>query len=430
MSTSRCSHEVRRIVLTAMLSLACSWAIAVQAADFALQDGDTVVFLGDSLTAARTYGKIIENYSLLRFPDRKLKFFNAGFGGDTAAGGAKRLERDVFSLGATVVTVAFGTNDIGWGALADDAHKQQYLNGIRSIVTQCRARGVRVYVCSAAVTGADPTKSEDSFLQQMCDEGLQLSRDLGGQAIDVQRSMREIQKRIWAHNERLAADKQKDRDKDKVAMFAADGVHLNDLGQLIMAYAILKGLEAPADVSSLTIDGQTLQVEAASGCAGSDVTRDGMAIEFSRLDHGLPFNYGLFYALHYVWVPVPQELSRYILTVKNLPVGKYRITADGRGLGNFNAQSLAQGVNLTFATENGWVPGGPWNAQANVLRELTDSRHDLAASQLIARTFLKDESLLTKLKVTEVKADAELINMQREVARPRSYRFRIEPIPE
>ena len=39
-------------------------------ADFALRDGDTVVFLGDSITAARTYGKIVENYTLLRFPDR------------------------------------------------------------------------------------------------------------------------------------------------------------------------------------------------------------------------------------------------------------------------------------------------------------------------------------------------------------------------
>ena len=50
------------------------------AGEFALRDGDTVVFLGDSITAARTYGKIIENYTLLRFPDRKVRFINAGWG--------------------------------------------------------------------------------------------------------------------------------------------------------------------------------------------------------------------------------------------------------------------------------------------------------------------------------------------------------------
>lgn len=350
--------------------------------------------------------------------------------GDTAAGGAKRLERDVFSLGATVVTVAFGTNDIGWGVLADDAHKQQYLDGIRSIVTQCRSRGVRVYVCSAAITAADPATSEDGFLQKMCDEGMKLSRDLGGQSIDVQRSMHEIQKRVWAHNDRLAADKQADREKEKVAMFAADGVHLNDLGQLAMAFAILKGLDAPADVSSLTIDAESLKVVGASGCDGSDIVRDGTKLAFSRLDQGLPFNYGLFYALNYVWVPVPNELSRYLLSVTGLPPGKYRVSADGRGLGTFRSESLAQGVNLTFATENGWVPGGPWNAQANSLRELTDARHNLAASQLLARTFLTDDDLLAKLKTSAAQADAELIQMQRDLARPRSYRFIIEPVAE
>src|ERR687897_1197137 len=93
-------------------------------ADFAIKDGDTVVFLGDSITAARTYGKVIENYTLLRYPDRKVRFVNAGWGGDTAAGGLKRLDRDVFAHNPTVLTVAYGVNDIGWGTKADAEHKQ------------------------------------------------------------------------------------------------------------------------------------------------------------------------------------------------------------------------------------------------------------------------------------------------------------------
>ena len=98
-----------------LLSVACLLLpVRFALADYALQDGDTVVFLGDSITAARTYGQIIENYTLLRFPERKVHFINAGWGGDTAAGGAARLERDVFSRNATVLTVAYGVNDIGW----------------------------------------------------------------------------------------------------------------------------------------------------------------------------------------------------------------------------------------------------------------------------------------------------------------------------
>ena len=198
-------------LLVVLFVVAASRAVAD---DFALRDGDTVVFLGDSITAARTYGKFIENYTLLRYPNRKVRFINAGFGGDTAEGGLKRLERDVFAHKATVLTVAFGMNDIGWGVYADEEHKRKYLDAVRGIVSACRERGVRVYLCSAAVTGADPSKSEESFLQKMCDEGMALSKSLGGEAIDVQRSMRETQKRVWAWNEKLKeANKIKDETK-------------------------------------------------------------------------------------------------------------------------------------------------------------------------------------------------------------------------
>jgi lysophospholipase L1-like esterase len=167
-------------------------------AGYALRDGDTVVFLGDSITAARTYGKIVENYTLLRFPDRKVRFLNAGWGGDTAAGGLKRLEHDVFAHGATVLIVAYGVNDIGWGLKADDDHKKAYLDSIRGIVERCRDRKVRVFIGSAAITAEDPDKAEVGFLQRMCDEGMAIARESGEGAIDIQRTMRAIQRKVRA----------------------------------------------------------------------------------------------------------------------------------------------------------------------------------------------------------------------------------------
>src|SRR5205823_11476968 len=130
-------------LLLAMLSL-LALTPAARAEDFAIRDGDTVVFMGDSITAARVYSKIIENYTLLRFPERKVRFINVGQGGDTAAGGLKRLERDVFAHKVTLLTVAFGVNDIGWGVRADEEHKKLYLDSIRGIVEECTKRGVCV----------------------------------------------------------------------------------------------------------------------------------------------------------------------------------------------------------------------------------------------------------------------------------------------
>jgi lysophospholipase L1-like esterase len=148
--------------LIALLAL-----VSAVRADFALKDGDTLAFLGDSITAARGYTKIVEHYTLMRFPDRKVRFVNAGEGGDTAQKCLARLDRDVFAKGATVVTVAYGINDIGWGTKADDKHKQLYLDGLRIIIERCREKKVRPIICSPAITAEDPDTAEKAFLQTM-----------------------------------------------------------------------------------------------------------------------------------------------------------------------------------------------------------------------------------------------------------------------
>jgi lysophospholipase L1-like esterase len=387
------------------------------AEDFAIRDGDTVVFLGDSITAARTYGKLIENYTLLRFPERKVRFINGGQGGDTAAGGLARLERDVFDRGATVLTVAYGVNDIGWGLRADAEHRQKYLDAIEAIVKRCHERGVRVYVCSAAITAADPDKSETDFLQTMCDEGMELSRRHGGHAIDVQRGMRAIQRRV-----RAAAGKAEDPSK-RETMHAADGVHLNDLGQVAMAFAILKGLGAPADVSSATIDAQDLTLLAADGCRVSDIAGMAERLEFTRLDEGLPLNAETFFGLHFRFVPIPNELNRYLLAIKSLPPGRFNVSADDRRIGTWTDRQLAAGVHISSVTPDPWLPGGPWSAQANILHALTEARDKLDVTRLLAGHHLAGQELPGQLAPQVGATNESLEEMQRLVARPRPYRF-------
>lgn len=393
------------------------------AADFALRDGDTVVFLGDSITAARGYGKVIENYTLLRYPQRKVRFINAGHGGDTAEGGLKRLERDVFSHGATVLTVAYGINDIGWGMKADAEHKQRYLDSIRGIVEQCRQRGVRVFICSPAITAEDPNRAETGFLQGMSDEGLALAKSLGAGTIDVQRGMREIQRRIGTANAR-----EKDP-KNKTSLHAEDGIHLNDLGHLAMAFAMLKGLDAPAAVSSVTLDArETAQVQA-EGCCVTDVQQRGGGLTFIRLDEGLPLNLGILGVLQFRFIPIPDQLNRYMLTVRNLPAGRYEIRVESRLVGTVTEQQLHDGMNISSMTADPWEPGGPWDAQAGVVKELTDARDRLTTGNLLRNQFLPDHPRRDALGSQFSETDEHLIALQRDIARPFPYHFEIRPVP-
>ncbi len=392
-------------------------------ADFAIRDGDTVAFLGDSITAAGQYGRIIENYTLLRFPRRQVRFVNAGKGGDTAATSLTRLDRDVFERGATLVTVAFGVNDIGWGARADAEHKQKYLDSIRRIIERCKEHHVRVYICSAAITAENPDTAENGFLQKMCDEGMALSRSLGEGAIDVQRTMRRIQRKVWEAN-RNAKD-----EKEKETLHAGDGIHLNEYGQIAMAFAILKGLDAPAEVSSAAIDARGPAVIDATGCRVDRLARKDDALEFVRLDDGLPLNLGLIGLLSYRWVPIPDELNRYMLTVKHLKAGRYAVEVDGRSLGVFSGEQLAAGVNIASATPDAWEPGGPWDSQAAILRNFTDARNQLMLSRWLSGFYLTQSPNLEAIRKQADEINRSIEILQRTTAQPTPYHFVIKPAP-
>ena len=416
----------RRLILASAIAiLGLVRPASATADDYAIRDGDTVVFLGDSITAARTYGRIVENYTLLRFPSRKVHFHNAGWGGDTASGGLKRLDRDVFPLKSTVVIVAYGVNDIGWGTKADGEHKQAYLDGIRGIVEACKARGARVYVCSAAATAEDPERAEHGYLQTMCDEGMALARSLGEHAIDVQRSMRAVQRKMVEG--RATADP---KDKDSHRLHVDDGVHLNDLGQLAMALAIIKGLGAPAGVSSVAIDARGPRLLSADGCRATSLKGDADRLEFDRTDDGLPLNFGLFGALKYRYIHIPDEINRYMLTVDNLPSGDYTIRADGRPLGKFGADRLARGVNLSSATADGWQPGGPWEAQAWSLTNLTEGRSLLATARVELVHHLPDHPRLAEIDAQTKAVDSQIESLQRTLLAPRPFHFVIEKAAE
>jgi lysophospholipase L1-like esterase len=400
-----------------LLTVGCFLLLASAASgqEFAIRDGDVVGFLGDSITAERTYGKLVESYTLLRFPERKVRFLNLGIGGDTAAGGLARLERDVFDRGVTLLTVAYGINDIGWGTKADDEHRQLYLDSIRSIVRKCRERGVRVFICSAAVTAADPDKSENDYLQKMCDDGMSAAREEGGGVIDVQRTMREAQRRVREANEGQPPEKRE-------SLHAPDGIHLNALGQLAMAHAILKGLGAPEEVSSCTIDAGSGQTIEARGCAISAVAREATGVRFVRLDEGLPFNNGPFAVFSYRFVPI-REINAYRLRVTNLEPGAYDLTVDGRAVGSYDAGALAGGIDIASATADGWQPGGPWDAQATMLKSLTEARHELDLALLGGERTIAESALLPELRQETAATNERIETMQRLVAKPRPYAF-------
>jgi len=217
--------------------------------------------------------------------------------------------------------------------------------------------------------------------------------------------------------------------KDKPnRMHVEDGVHLNELGQMAMAFAILKGLGAPADVSSAEIDAGSGAVVASSACKITDIKHSDKSLSFTRLDERLPLNLAPLWMLQGMFIPIGDELNRYMLTVKGLPEGTYEMKAGGRPLGKWKAGELARGVNIASATANGWVPGGPWDAQGHALKVFTDMRDELVFARQGIGSDLSAHPQQRELVAQADAIEQHLIELQRQISHPVPVAFELQLI--
>jgi hypothetical protein len=135
----------------------------------------------------------------------------------------------------------------------------------------------------------------------------------------------------------------------------------------------------------------------------------------------------VFGALPFRFVPVPDELNRYLLAVKGLPEGRYDVLADGRPLGWLAADRLAAGVNISSATADGWEPGGPRDAEAALLIRLTDAQGEVATARRLAEDYLPGHPERESLRRQAEEANARLEGLQRTLVRPRPLHFVVRP---
>lgn len=125
-----------------MTSLLVSLALAAAPVDPLFQDGDRVVFLGDSITVLHTWTRLVEVAARLRHPEWTMRFINAGIGGNTAEDALKRLEVDVLVHRPTVVFVNFGMNDASYPEGSSGAAFEKHLPAILDALERAKVRRV------------------------------------------------------------------------------------------------------------------------------------------------------------------------------------------------------------------------------------------------------------------------------------------------
>jgi predicted GH43/DUF377 family glycosyl hydrolase len=315
---------------------------------FYLKNNDTVVFYGDSITEQNQYNQYVELYTVTRFPLMRVHFYGAGVGGDRVTGGGggpidERLARDVFPLKPTVVTVMLGMNDGSYQATTDEI-ETTYTKGYEHILDSIRDRapGARVTLLGPSPFD-DVTRSArfpggyNGVMNHFGDLDRDLAHKFGQTFIDL--------------NAPVVAALQKAQALDpKVAgLLLPDRVHPGEVAHWVMAEALLKGWNAPALVSSVTIDGRAGKVVDEQNATVDQVNRDNGALRWTETENALPLAFirdNETQALLLDVSDIQQQLNQEPLRITGLDAGTYNLTIDGTSVGAFSEHQLDSGINL------------------------------------------------------------------------------------
>jgi lysophospholipase L1-like esterase len=319
------------------IGLAALPARSAEPAKCVLKKGDRLVVVGDSITEQKVYSRYIEDYLTACRPDLGIWCLQLGWGGETAGGFVGRMDQDLLSFKPNVVTTCYGMNDGGYRAY-DEGIGKRYEEPMKKIVDAVKKIGATIVVGTPGAvdtkTWRGPADVYNDNLKHLADIDRKLAADAGMPFADVYGPIIEVMKKAKAAY------------GETYHVCGGDGVHPDNNGQLVMAYAFLKGLGLDGQIGTIT-------VEADGKAAASDghkvLTSEGGKIEVESTRYPFCFtgdgkspgsNRSILQFL-----PFNDELNRFTLVVKGLKADKAAVTW-GKDTKTFTADQLAKGVNL------------------------------------------------------------------------------------
>jgi len=338
------------------------------------KDGETVCFFGDSITHGGRFHSYVYDYYLTRFPDRTVRFVNAGVSGDSAGGAQGRLADDVVANKPTAVVVMFGMNDVGRGNYVAEPNEQQrtaqrqalerYRANMERLTARLRTEAGEPRLLFVTPSPFDQTGVNDRNNNQPgCNDGLarcaEIVRELAAQNKGTV---------VDFHAPMTAFNLERQRSDPAFTIIGPDRVHPGAPGHLMMAWLLLKAQGAPALVANVEIDAAAGRVAASENATVTGLEKRGGGWSFTVLEQALPFPVDPAARPLLAWVPIERELNQEVLTVRGLAPGQYELRIDGAAVGQFDAEALAKGVNLAFNDAT------PQARQARAVAQLNEAR--------------------------------------------------------
>jgi lysophospholipase L1-like esterase len=321
---------------------------------FALHDGDTVVFYGDSITAQRLYTRFAEDFVLTRYPALKIRFVNAGVPGDTVSGGyagtmAARVQRDVVPFHPTVITVMLGMNDGGWG-YDPEKSEETFRQGFVTLIAALRKAAPQAEIVLIQPTPYDEithgtefpgyAKTIDKLAADVSKSEAQL-KDAGDTRIEL----------VDFHRPLVdALERAREKFPQLAPLIVPDRIHPSETGHWIMAATLMDSWHVNPVIDAVELDASNAEVTRQEQTHITDLEKTPAGWKWIETDEALPlpldFNNAMTPVLLGIWDLA--SLDRQMLQVDGLEAGRYQLLIDGKTMGDFSSDELRKGINLAL----------------------------------------------------------------------------------
>ena len=205
-----------------------------------VQEGECIVFLGDSITQAgvqpKGYVTIVKQQLAEDYPALGIEVIGAGISGNRVPDLEKRLDDDVISKKPTVVVIYIGINDVWHSLNGRGTPIDRFTSGLQSVVVRIQAAGARVVLCTPSVIGekTDGSNQLDGMLTEYATVIRHVAKNTSSQLLDLREGF-------------LEHLKNENTEQKSQGIMTSDGVHLNDMGNQFVASQMLAALTGKSE---------------------------------------------------------------------------------------------------------------------------------------------------------------------------------------
>lgn len=347
-------RNAARWMLSLSVALLLSWTLDASAEDPAkplakleLQDGDSIVFLGDSITHQRLYTQYVEDYFYTRMPHLRLKLHNAGVGGARAWDALARFDQDVAAYKPKYVTILLGMND-GTYQPFNQAIFDTYQQDMTKLLDRLKEINAQAIPMTPTMFDARADRAKENNKRDPNSQALYNSvltyYGTWLREVAVERGLGFVD--MWGPLNNITLEQRK---TEPAFTLIKDAVHPEQNGQVVMATAIINDLGLPRKVSgiNITLPGgdKKPQARAVNGeITDLMVTEQGLSFTFAA--QALPWVLPDDAQLGVKLTNLGHKLGQESLEIHGLPEGHYALVIDGAEVGQFASSALERHIEL------------------------------------------------------------------------------------